>query len=201
MVKTIQKALPRDKVLFANDSKHVPYGNKSPKELLGYVVPIMKDLESRGCQTIVVACNTVSTTLIKELRAVIGVPLIAIEPMIKPAAMQTKTKIIAVCATPTTLGSNRYAWLKRHYASGIKVIEPDCSDWSHMIETKKIDHDKIISVAKNVCDEGADIIVLGCTHYHWIEDLIKHAVQGKAKVLQPEEPVISQLERVLQRPA
>ncbi len=196
----IEKAMPDAKVLFVNDTKHVPYGTKSPEELYTLVLPILNTL-SEKCDVIVIACNTVSTTLIDQLRAKVPVPLIAMEPMVKPAAEATKTGIIAVCATPTTLASKRYAWLKDTYAKGIQVLEPDCSDWSYMIETNTVDREQIRQRVDAVCEAGADVIVLGCTHYHWIEDIIRQVAAGRATVLQPEQPVITQLKRVLeQRP-
>lgn len=197
VVNAIARALPEHEVVFAMDSEHFPYATKSPQEILGYVIPIFEDLVGKGCKVIVVACNTVSTTLITELRKRVQIPLVAMEPMVKPAAEQTKSKVIAVCATPTTLASERYRWLKETYAKGIKVLEPDCSDWSYLIETNQMDHDKIQQRVDAVLDQGADMLVLGCTHYHWIEEDIKQVVQGRAKVIQPEQPVIEQLRRVL----
>jgi glutamate racemase len=199
VVNAIKEALPDYEVVFANDTKNVPYGTKSPGQLLPLVEPILQELIDKGCQVIVVACNTVSTTLIEELRQKLSVPLIAMEPMVKPAAELTKTGVIAVCATPTTLSSQRYAWLKETYASQIKVIEPDCSDWTVMIEANQIDQEKIHNEIEAACNQQADVIVLGCTHYHWIEDIIKVEAGNRAKVLQPEQPVIIQLKRVLEQ--
>ncbi len=197
VAKAIEQAMPDSTVKFVNDKTNVPYGTKTHDELLKLVLPILADL-AKDCAVIVVACNTVSTTLIEELRKHIPVPLIAMEPMIKPAAKQTKAGIIAVCATPTTLASQRYKWLKDTYAKNVKVIEPNCSDWSYMIETKQLDHDKINQRINEACQQGADIIVLGCTHYHWIEeDIQKIASMTGAQVIQPEQAIIKQLKRVL----
>ncbi len=192
----IEKALPDTEVIFVNDSKNVPYGSKTPDALLVLVEPILQNLAAET-DVIVVACNTVSTTLIDLLRDRISVPLIAMEPMVKPAAEQTKSGTIAVCATPTTLASKRYAWLKETYAKDVKVIEPDCSDWTGLIESKQIDKRHIHEQINSACEQGADVIVLGCTHYHWIQDIITEEAQGRAKIIQPEQPVIEQLKRVL----
>jgi glutamate racemase len=175
----------------------LPYGSKTPEQLLKLSTPILKQMVDEGCKVIVIACNTISTNIIEDLRRIIQVPLIAMEPMIKPAAELTESKIIAVCATPATLASKRYEWLKNNYAKNIKVIEPDCSNWSLMIENNEIDHDEIRNLTNSVCEEGADVIVLGCTHYHWIEDEIVSVAGVRAKVIQPEKPVIEQLKRVL----
>jgi glutamate racemase len=192
----VQKALPNDEVIFVNDVKNVPYGTKTPDQLFQLVLPILQDLANRT-NVIVVACNTVSTTLIERLRTEVKVPLIAMEPMIKPAAEQTKSGVIAVCATPTTLASPRYAYLKATYAKNVTVLEPDCSNWSSMIEADAVEEQQITDIVNDVCEQGADVIVLGCTHYHWIEQLIKAASQSRAVVLQPEQPVINQLKKVI----
>jgi glutamate racemase len=195
----IQAALPELEIVVREDRQHVPYGTRPPQEILGFVLPIFQSMIDEGCQVIVVACNTVTTTLIGRLRERFDVPLIGIEPMVKPAAELTKNKIIAVCATPRTLASDRYKQLKQEYASEITVIEPDCSDWTMMIEQNNIDEHKIAIRINEALDAGADVIVLACTHYHWIEVLIKRLAVANAQVLQPEPAIIEQLKRVLAR--
>ena len=197
MADAIAKALPQHEVLLREDKEHLPYGSKTPQELLGFVAPILQEMIDDGCRVIVIACNTVTTTIIQNLRQRFDVPLVAVEPMVKPAAALTKNKIIAVCATPTTLASKRYAELKREYAGGIKVLEPDCSDWAYMIEHASLDHQKITERINEVVAAGADVIVLACTHYHWIEADIKKLAGERASVIQPETAIIRQLKRVL----
>ena len=199
MANAVKKALPDAEVILRQDKEHVPYGLRPPEEILGFVVPIFQSMIDEGCQVIVVACNTVTTTLISELRERFSVPLVAIEPMVKPAAKLTKSKVIAVCATPTTLASPRYGWLKKEYAEGVRVLEPDCSDWSAMIEQERINEAAIADRINAILDEKADVIVLACTHYHWIEEEIKELAAGRAQVIQPEPAIIEQLKRVLGR--
>lgn len=200
VARAIQKALPDLEIVLREDKQHIPYSNRPPQEILGFVVPIFRELVEEGCQAIVVACNTVTTTLIGELRRRFKVPLVAVEPMVKPAAALTKSGVIAVCATPTTLASQRYAELKSSYAPNVKVLEPDCSDWAYMIENNgTVDRQKIDARISHVLDDGADVIVLGCTHYHWIEEEIKQLATGRAEVLQPEQAIIKQLKTVLAR--
>lgn len=198
MVGAIQKELSELEVVFRNDSTHVPYGNRSIEEIYGFTLPIIRQMVSDDCAVIVIACNTVTTNLIDRLRREITVPLIGMEPMVKPAALASKSKIIAVCATPRTLSSRRYQWLKGEYAKGVTVLEPDCSDWSYMIETDSVDRGKLVESINGVCEAGADQIVLGCTHYHWIETIIREIASGRAEVIQPEKPVIEQLKRTLE---
>lgn len=156
-------------------------------------------MKEEGCEVIVIACNTVTTNIIEELRKHLDVPLIGMEPMVKPAAEQTKTSVIAVLATPATLKSKRYNWLKNEYAKGVTVVEPDCSTWSAMIEHNQVNENLIRHTIESSLSSHADVIVLGCTHYHWIEDTINKYVAGRALVIQPEEPVMKRLKQVLGR--
>ena len=197
MANAIMAALPEHEIILREDREHVPYGTRQPEEILNFVIPIFQQMIDEGCQVIVVACNTVTTTLINDLRQRIEIPLVAIEPMVKPAAEQTRSKIIAVCATPATLASERYALLKENYALGVKVLEPDCSDWAAMIEGNQVDRKKIDERITEVLEQGADVVVLACTHYHWIEAEINELAAGRAKVIQPEEAIVRQLKRVL----
>lgn len=193
----IKKALPGIEVLYREDREHVPYGTRQPSEILQLIIPIFEELITEGCDAIVIACNTVSTTLITDIRQRFDIPFVTVEPQIKMAAALTQSDIIAVCATPATLASRRYKLLKRVYAENIQVLEPDCSDWAIMIQQRKVDRQHIDRRIQAVLQAGADVIVLGCTHYHWIEQEIRRMVKGKAAVIQPERLVIEQLQEVI----
>lgn len=199
VINAIQKQLPDVEIIYKDDKRHLPYGSKSVNQIHEFVRPIFQEFIDEGCKVIVVACNTVTTNLITQLRQEFPVPMVGMEPAVKPAAEATKTGVIAVCATPRTLSSERYAWLKQEYAKDITVLEPDCSEWAMMIENNRLDRDKVAKSISEVCEAGADQIVLGCTHYHWIEKLIDQLANGRAQVIQPETPVINQLKRVLER--
>lgn len=197
MAKALERGFPHAEIIFKNDSANVPYGTRQPQEILQLVIPILESLVIDGCDLIVIACNTVSTTLINDLRGEITVPLVAMEPMVKPAAAMTNSGVIAVCATPTTLASERYEWLKQTYAADVTVHEPDCRNWSGMIERNEIDETLIAAEIYDVLNRGADVIVLGCTHYHWIKEEIQALARDRAVVIQPEPAIVRQVERVL----
>jgi glutamate racemase len=188
----IRKAYPEHEVEFVCDAEHVPYGDKPNDVLLELTIPILHRM-AEHCDVIVIACNTLTTNVIAELRQAVPVPLIGIEPMVKPAAALTRSGIIAVCATPATLASRRYARLKELYTAGIKVLEPDCSQWARMIESNGLRRQQLHDQIDALCNEGADVIVLGCTHYHWIEEMVKESAAGRAAVIQPEEAIIRRL--------
>lgn len=197
VIKAIKQELPDMEIVYKDDKKHLPYGTKSVDEIYRYVKPIFREFVDEGCGVIVIACNTVTTNLAPRLRAEFPIPMVGMEPAVKPAAEMSRSKVIAVCATPRTLSSERYQWLKREYAKDVKVLEPDCSDWALLIENNSLDREKIAEITEEVIAAGADVIVLGCTHYHWIEDEMKEIAANRAQVIQPEGPVIAQLKRVL----
>ncbi|HET7827574.1 MAG TPA: glutamate racemase [Candidatus Saccharimonadales bacterium] len=199
VIEAIQKALPNLEIVYKDDRAHLPYGTRSVEQIHQFIRPIFQSFIDEDCRVIVIACNTVTTNLIDELRAEFSVPLIGMEPAVKPAAEATKTGVIAVCATPRTLSSHRYAELKHKYAKGVTVLEPDCKDWSLMVENNRLDREKIANTVEKLCQQNADQIVLGCTHYHWIEYLIDSCAKGRVAVIQPTKPVVKQLKSVLEQ--
>lgn len=199
VVHAIEKSLDDVEVVFVSDPEHMPYGIKKYDELLMLVRPKIDELLRHDIELIVIACNTVTTTILDVIRAEYPkVTFIGMEPMVKPAALLSKSGKIAVCATPSTLKSNRYAYLKKEFAPNIEVIEPDCSRWAQMIESDHIDRQQIHNIVQDVCDKGADVIVLGCTHYHWIEQIIIEEADGRAQVLQPEPAIINRIRQLLE---
>jgi glutamate racemase len=197
VIKSIQKELPDLEIIYKDDKTHLPYGSKTVEQIHSFVRPIFQEFVDEDCRIIVVACNTVTTNLISDLRREFDIPMVGMEPAVKPAAEQTRTGVIAVCATPRTLASERYEWLKTEFAKDITVLEPDCSDWAVMIENNTLDREEVAKLINECIESGADQIVLGCTHYHWIEEIIKKMAAGRAEVIQPEKPVIEQLKRVI----
>lgn len=193
VAKAIERAFPAHEVVYVNDVAHVPYGTKTADEIYNLASPKINELYERGCNPIVLACNTLTMTNKPRLEAAFPVQFIGLEPMIKPAALETKTGTIIVCATPATLASERYKELKSEYASQVTVIEPDCSDWASLIEANTITEARIRQAIEPGLSEGADVIVLACTHYHWIEKLITAIAGEYVTVLQPEAAVLRRL--------
>jgi glutamate racemase len=195
----LQQTFPEATIITTNDRANVPYGDRSRDEVLRLTDRAIQPLLEAACDVIILACNTATTAAIAHLRSQYPAQkFIGIEPMIKPAAALTKTGIIAVCATPATLGSERYHELIEAYGSNLKIIEPDCHEWAYMIEHNQINHDKIAAIIERACSAGADVIVLGCTHYHWIKDDITALTRGRATVLEPSEAIGRRVSHLLQ---
>lgn len=181
---------PDANIITVNDRQHVPYGDKAPDEVIRLTDIAIQPLLDAQCDVIILACNTATALAIEPLRQQYPMQkFIGIEPMIKTAASVSKTGTIAVCATPATLASNRYHNLIAQYGASLQIIEPDCATWAHMIEHNQINHQTIEHIINDICRDGADVIVLGCTHYHWIKDLITGLAAGRAIVLEPSEAI------------
>jgi glutamate racemase len=186
----LQQTFPQAEMIVVNDRQHVPYGNKTPEEIIRLTDAAIQPLLAGACDVVVIACNTATAIALPTLRARYPEQkFIGIEPMVKTASQLTKSGVIAVCATPATLASERYNATKKRYASAITTLEPDCQDWAYLIENNKINRQHIETIIRQVCDQGADVIVLGCTHYHWIKDVITEIANGDAKVIEPSEAI------------
>jgi len=195
---TLAKLLPSADIISINDHNHMPYGNRKPGEIIELTKKAISPLMNLGCDAIIIACNTATTVAITALRQVYpGVNFIGIEPMIKPAAAITKTNCVAVFSTPSTLQSDRYKELKREWAKGIKIIEPDCSDWAELIENGMSEEIDLSSVIKLLSNNNVDVIVLGCTHYHWIKQRIVDAASPKVTVLEPSDAIAERVKSLV----
>lgn len=195
----LQREFPHAEIITVNDRAHVPYGGRSKAEVTLLTHAAIQPLLQADCDSIIIACNTATALAIDTLRNAYPEQLfIGLEPMIKAAAATTKSGIIAVCATPATLASSRYNQLAETYATGIRIIEPNCRDWAHMIENDALNRQLIKQTVDTACEHGADVIVLGCTHYHWIKDLIVEVAAGRAVVLEPSEAIARRVTELLQ---
>ena len=194
----LQELFPTAEVIFVSDHSNVPYGTKSPDEIRSLTDAAIQPLLADKCDAIVIACNTATTNAIDYLRASYpAMHFVGLEPMVKPAAAITKTKTIGVLATPMTLASDKYHRLKQQWAAGVTVIEPDCSDWATLIEEGHGDTIAVDSVVEDLKSQHVDVIVLGCTHYHWIKDRIQAVAGDTIAVLEPSDAIRARLDSLL----
>jgi glutamate racemase len=196
---SLQGAFPSAVIHTVNDHEHVPYGNRGSDEIIKLTDTAIQPLLKLGCDVIILACNSATAAAIEWLRGTYPEQsFIGLEPMIKPAGELTKAGTVAVLATPATLHSDRYSKLKEKYAGSLVIIEPDCSTWASMIEHDVVDTLIVRNTVEDVCEQGADVIVLACTHYHWIRETIEKAAAGRATVLDPSEAIARRVQTLLQ---
>lgn len=194
----LEKLFPEVEILFTNDSANVPYGSRRRADIARLTETALQPLIDAQCDAIVIACNTATTNVINDLRKRYpDTHFVGIEPMVKPAAQMTKTGTIAVLATPSTLTSNRYHELKLRWAPRTTIIEPDCSKWASMIERGDADRIDIDTFIRELKRWDIDIIVLGCTHYHWLRERIQKAAGPHIKVLEPSDAIGARLDSLL----
>lgn len=194
----LRRLLPNSEVIAVNDHNNVPYGGRPRAEIMKLTKAAVQPLVDLKCDSIVIACNTATTNAIQLLRHDFPtIPFIGLEPMVKPAAQLTATKHIAVLATPATLKSPRYAELKRAYGTGCTFYEPDCSNWAAHIEAGEQDAIALEATLQPLLKNNIDVIVLGCTHYHWIKDAIQSYVGKEVIVLEPSDAIKNRLEHIL----
>jgi glutamate racemase len=197
----IARALPRADLFYLADTAHVPYGSKEEGFIRGRVLAIGDHLIESGCTLLVVACNTATAAAVTELRhRHPGVPVVGVEPGIKPAAASSRTKCIAVLATEATARSERLARLARDHAGTVKVLIQACPGWATRIETLHLDGAEFAAEVRTKVDPllaaGADRLVLGCTHYSFLAPLLLPLVSGRAELVDVADAVARQVVRL-----
>ena len=168
----IRKLLPEEKYIYYSDNAHCPYGEKSVSYIIGRAREITSFLISKGAEIIVVACNTATAAAIATLRDEFPVRFIGMEPAVKPAVKSTRTGVVGVLATAGTLKADKYLNTREKFSEGIKIVEHIGEGFVEIVEKGCLTGNEaesiVISSLKPLLDEGADRIVLGCTHYPFL---------------------------------
>jgi glutamate racemase len=203
VLKAIRQSLPKEDLLYVADSANAPYGGKPPDTILERALAIGSFLEHEGCKAVVVACNTATAIAVDALREQLTVPVVAMEPALKPAAARTRSGVVGVLATSGTLASPRYATLRSRHGGGIRVVERICPRWVELVERGELDTPEVRAIVAAdlaaVRSEGADVLVLGCTHFPFLVPLIETLLGPEASVLDPSPAVAAQLARQLEQ--
>jgi glutamate racemase len=197
----IAQLLPRADLTYLADTAHVPYGDKPDEFITGRVLAIGRHLAAQGCDLIVVACNTATTTAIQALRDHLpGVPIVGVEPGVKPAAQASQAKHIAVLATEATANSKRLAHLIATHAAHVRVDVVPCPGWATHVETlKPFTGEFRAEVAEKIrplLAAGVDRIVLGCTHYAFLKPIIQPLLDKPVELVDVAEAVARQVVRL-----
>jgi glutamate racemase len=172
----IRKLLPEERYIYYSDNAHCPYGEKSREYIIDRAREITRLLLSEGADIIVVACNTATAAAIATLREEFQIRFIGMEPAVKPAAMSTKTGVVGVLATAGTLKADKYLNTREKWAEGVKIAEHVGQGFVELVEkgcTSGPEAEDVVTESlKPLLEEGADRIVLGCTHYPFLSETI-----------------------------
>ena len=199
----LRKILPRERYLYFSDNAHCPYGEKSAAYIQDRARVITDILLGMGADIIVVACNTATAAAITTLREEYpAVPFIGMEPAVKPAALGTESGVIGVLATAGTLKGSKYLNTRGQYEDNVKIVEHVGQGFVELVEGGILDGPEAEATVRAslqpLLDAGADRIVLGCTHYPFLQPVIERLAGPGVQVIDPAPAVARQTLHVLQ---
>jgi glutamate racemase len=198
----ISLLLPNEAIFYIGDTARIPYGNKSKDDIEKFSLEMTKFLLDKDCKAIVIACNTASAYALEAVRNTYpDIPVIAMEPAVKPAIEQSKTGAIGVLATLGTLKSDRYSHLKNKFGQGIQILENPCLGLVDNIEAGKWNDQETVLLLENILKPmvvaHVDHIVLGCTHYPIVIPLIANIMGDSVQLVNPAPAIAKQVYRQL----
>ena len=198
----IRRELPHEDLLYAADSGHAPYGEKPAAFIAARTLAIVELLAARGAKAVVVACNTATGIAVDALRARWTMPIVGIEPAIKPAVAMTKSGVVGVLATSQTIASARFTRLVETFGSGARVIPQACPGLVEQVESGALSSTEtralVCSYVEPLVRQGADTIVLGCTHYPFVSAVIEAVAGHGVTIINPAAAVARELRRRLE---
>ena len=202
VVQEIQRLMPEENIFYIGDTAHVPYGPRPSEEVRGFSLAIARYLvEKAACRAIVIACNTAVSAAAPALRQAFSVPVIAIEPGVKPAVALTRTGKVGVLATQGTLTGDRFQSLVERFAGGVEVITQPCPGLVECVERGDLDGREARTLTERyvlpLVVRGVDTLVLGCTHYPFLRPLIEQIAGPDVQIVDTGEAVARQTRKVL----
>ncbi len=197
----VQRLLPGEDLVYYADTAYFPYGPRRADEIRARAEAITRDLLTRGVKLVVVACNTATSAAIAHLRATFDVPFVGMEPALKPAAERTISGKVALLVTPGTARGEKLAALIDRYGAEVSVRTIEAPGLAERVEAGDTDSDATSDLVRRyvapVRDSGADVLVLGCTHYAFLRKAIEREAGDAVAVIEPSEAVARQVKRVL----
>ncbi|GAA6205233.1 MULTISPECIES: glutamate racemase [Thalassotalea] len=201
IAKRISEHLPNEQLIYFADSQFAPYGDISNQQIIERVNFIADTLITKQCKAIVIACNTATVNAIDQLRNRVTLPIIGVEPAIKPAARISTTQKIGILVTQATANNARFLALVEQYKNGAQVFIQPCLGLVELIEQGLQTSDKFIHLLEQylapLIAQGIDTLVLGCTHYPFMSEAIKKIMPSGIELIETATPVSEQLKRQL----
>ena len=197
-----RRLCPDEPVVYVADSENCPYGNKPPEEIVRLSKRIAADLIGRGCEVVVVACNTATAAAIDELRNEWPeIPFVGMEPAVKPAALGSKSGVVGVLATRGTFNGRLYRETSSKVSDTVRIIECIADEFVDLVERGVVSGAEAEDVVRRRIEPliaaGADRIVLGCTHFPHLKHLMENVADGRAEIVDPSDAVARRIAEVL----
>ena len=201
VLRAIQAALPHENLVYVADSGHAPYGDQSEEHITQRTLNVGHWLAGQGVKAITIACNTATVVAAKTLRDQTHLPVVAIEPAIKPAMALTRSGVVAVLATRQTVQSASVARLVALYGADKRILLQGCPGLVEQVERADLHSAETEALLRQfitpLIEQGADTLVLGCTHYPFLRDTIQRVAGEGVTLLDPAEAVARELARRL----
>lgn len=201
VLSSIRTEIPRADLIYFADQGRAPYGTKSLQDVAAMSEQVAEWLLDRDAKMIVIACNTASAAALHVLRNHHPeVPFVGMEPAVKPAAMATTTGVIGVLATSATFQGELFASVVERHAGGARVLAQACPRWVEVVESGQLDGPETEKVVKAclqpLLDQGADTLVLGCTHFGFLMPVIRRIAGSNVTILEPAPAIARQVIRI-----
>lgn len=212
ILNAFKKLCPEVETRYLADEENRPYGNKPADDIVRIAEKNAAKLIADGCSVVVVACNTATAAAIDMLRGKHpGVPFIGVEPAVKPAAALSRSGVVGVLATAGTFGGRLFRETSEKFAKGVRIVSSVADEF--VVEAERLHGmpadgldpaaasrlEKIVRArVEPILDEGADVIVLGCTHFPHLKPVIEKVCAGRAQVIDSSEAVARQIKRVVE---
>ena len=202
ILEKLKQLLPNENFIYLADNRNCPYGSKSKKEIISLSKKNCEKLIELNCKIIIIACNTSTTNSIKKLREIIAIPIIGIEPGLKPAIHYTKTKNIGILATEKTLGSKLFfETLNQNRIDDIHIHEQIGYELVNLIEEGSHSKQNLYKILEKylvpMINKKIDCLLLGCTHYNHIKDIIEEIIPEDIKIVDTIAPVNKRVLNIL----
>jgi glutamate racemase len=190
VVQAMRELLPRADICYYADSGRAPYGPRTLDEVRTFAEQITQHLLDSGARMIVVACNSASAAALHQLRERHpAIPFVGMEPAVKPAAAATTTGVVGVLMTAVTFQGELFASVVDRFADGIRVESAICDGWVELVESGHVDGPDVERLVRRhvqpLLAAGADTLVLGCTHYPFLRDVISRVAGNAVLVVDP----------------
>ena len=201
----LHRALPRESLIYLGDGKNCPYGTKSEVQIRELAEKAVGDLVERGCKMVVVACNTATAAAIEYLRERFShIPIVGLEPAVKPACAMTRSKVVGVMATERSLAGRKFLSTLERYGEGVEVLKVVGEGFVEAVEADAEQEPRTEELVRRavepMIERGADVIVLGCTHYPFLGDVIRRVVGDReVAVIDSGEAVEKRVESLLDK--
>jgi glutamate racemase len=198
----IRQTLPNERLIYVADSGHVPYGDKSPAYIEQRSQTLTRFLIEQGADAIVIACNTATAAAVASLRSQFDIPIVGMEPAVKPAVAATRSGVVGVLATIGTLESARFAALLERYGEEVEIVTQGCPGLVEQVELGELNSARTRELIERytapLLARGADTLILGCTHYPFLAALIRDVVGDNITLVDTGKAVARQLQRRIQ---